>query len=195
MGWIWGGAGRGRSERLGDLRKKRQTANQSFEAMREQIRDLEARLRQKQIEHAREKSRSHRVILVHQINDLMQELEFTLERAGFVDRFVGQIRAVIHKAETIRVAREQNLDEATIDRIAIEADGVFDDLRDTDIAIAELERATYTPSAGIVDFDRAALVSAVERAVADPAATGADNGALPATTRERLRALGVEVDD
>jgi chromosome segregation ATPase len=172
---------------LRDLQQHRQQADSIYERSLEQVRRVEAEIRQKRRDFENCSSANQQAIINSQINGLLDELQMIIERTRMTDRYVADIAAAIHKAETIIAARDQNLDGMAIDRLAVELDDAIEKMRDTDAAMGDLRAQLYEPPA--------------KRPVAAPALlvvrqsgqeTAEDD--LPEATRKRLEALGVDTE-
>ena len=178
------------------LKQKKKLAEGSYDLTLEQIRRLEAELRQKRSEFAHAKSNSQRQIMDGRINALADELQLIIERNRMTDRYVADIREAIHKLETIVAAKEQNLDEAYVDRLAVELEEAIGGLQDTDEAMRELRGQSYSPKVRSDSVASAGLLPDVPESPAPGinAAVAAAPNVLPVRTRERLKALGIEAE-
>jgi CRISPR/Cas system CSM-associated protein Csm2 small subunit len=170
---------------LRDLQQHRQQADSIYERSLEQVRRLEAEIRQKRRDHKNCSSANQQAIINSQINGLLDELQMINERTRMIDRYVADITAAIHTAETIIAARDQNLDGMAIDCLAVELEDAIEKMRDTDTAMGELRAQLYEPPTK-------RPVTALTLEVVQQSRQAAAQDDLPEATRQRLESLGVD---
>jgi hypothetical protein len=175
---------------LRHLQQRRQQADGIYERSLEQVRRFEAELRQKKRDYENCSSANQQAIINSQINGLLDDLQFLIERARMTDRYVADIAAAVHKAETIIAARDQNLDGMAVDRLAVELEDAIEKMRDTDAAMGDLRAQLYEP---LVRPASSSRLTQVAQHSGQETGQEAAHG-LPVDTRRRFEALGIGVE-
>jgi len=159
----------------------------AVEALKAEIRTLEARALQKKKEHERTHGDSRRIV-VGEIERIFRELDRLRGRERIVASNLDRIGLALAKIGEAKAAIEHGITEEEFDDIALEIQDLFGQLRDADRAARELEREQYKiPEPAPVDVEK--RMAELEEESQPEMEAPAD---LPPELEKRLRRLEAE---
>jgi len=155
----------------------------SLEALKDEIRALEARALQKKKELDRTHGDSRRIV-VGEVERIFRELDRRRGREGVIAANMERIGIALAKIGEAKDALRAGVTEDQFDDIALEIQDLFGELKEADRAARDLEREKYeAPEPSRVDVEqRMAEVAGEEKAPAE----------LSPETEKRLKQLAAE---
>jgi len=130
---------------MGKLRVTKATNESKLEDLKDQIRDLTERAREKKREYDAETARHLKRIIAGEINRLLDQLDRFKNREIIIERNLNQTILLIEKNQELESAELRGVSEEDMDELAIDLEDVFADMKDTDRAVKELEKVAYQP--------------------------------------------------
>jgi len=137
----------------------------SFESLKDEMRLLESRARQKKRELDQARGHSKRIVL-GEIERVFREMDRLRGRENIIAANLDRIGVALAKVGEAKAALRADVSEEQFDDIALEIEDLFDTLKALDVAATDLAGEKYeAPVAGEEDLDqRVANVQAAEKA-------------------------------
>jgi hypothetical protein len=137
----------------------------SFESLKDEMRLLESRARQKKRELDQARGHSKRIV-VGEIERVFREMDRLRGRENIIAANLDRIGVALAKVGEAKAALRADVSEEQFDDIALEIEDLFDTLKALDVAATDLAGEKYeAPVASEEDVDqRVANVQAAEKA-------------------------------
>lgn len=130
---------------LEKLKLLKQSNMDSLEALKDQIRDLVARIGQKKAELDDAKIPALRNTVEREIGELLNEVERLKTREDYIVRNSTRISKLAEKHLQNQVAREQGVSEDMLEDVTLDTEEVLASMEEEDRAMEQLEGRKYRP--------------------------------------------------
>ena len=159
-----------------------------LEKLKDEIRNLTERARDKKYEYDKEKSRHLKEIIKGELILILDELDALKDRQRIITRNLRQIALAERKRKEAEVASEIGISEDELDQVAVEHEDAMAGMKEGDRAAEALEKSAYDPrkeETGDVEKRFAELEPGDEA----PAERREEEGGLDERTLNRLNDL------
>ncbi len=123
----------------------KQSNMDSLEALKDQIRDLVARIGQKKAELDDAKIPALRNTIEREIGELLNEVERLSTREDYIVRNITRISKLVEKLLQNQISREQGVSEGIIEDTTLDTEEVLASMEEEDRAMEQLESRRYRP--------------------------------------------------
>ncbi len=123
----------------------KQSNMDSLEALKDQIRDLVARIGQKKAELDDTKIPALRNTIEREIGELLNEVERFRTREDYIVRNITRISKLVEKLLQNQIAREQGVSEGIIEDTTLDTEEVLASMEEEDRAMEQMESRRYRP--------------------------------------------------
>lgn len=130
---------------LEKLKLLKQSNMDSLEALKDQIRDLVARIGQKKAELDDAKIPALRNTVEREIGELLNEVERLNTREDYIVRNSTRISKLVEKHLQNQIAREQGVSEDMLEDVTLDTEEVLTNMEEEDRAMEQLESRKYRP--------------------------------------------------
>ncbi len=142
----WIGLKSSEADKLDALEQKliraRASNEDRLEALKDEIRTLEARVLQKKKEADAARGDIKRMI-IREIEQIIRDLDRLRGRETIITANVERTSVAVAKIHELRAARDQGVKDDQLDEIALDLQEVFADLKEADRGVRELEKERY----------------------------------------------------
>jgi len=136
------GFGKSRKNRDGDNMKAIQL---ELESLKDEIRNLSERAKDKKREYDGETSKPLRNIIAGELTQILDNLEAQKDREQIIARKLRQASLLERKRKEMEAAKTTGVTQDEIDEVAVEYEDVLAEMKDADRAVAGLEKVSYAP--------------------------------------------------